>query len=144
MSPTAQHLTPNTFPPSAALSLFWVRTAFVFIIRAIMKKTIYSEENRTLLEWLRACRKRKGLTMRAFAARLNVPHSWIGKVELGERRLDVVEYVRLCAELGVDPREGIERIETRSLTELTYEIPSTTRPLRIAAEKRSKFGGKDE
>ena len=54
--------------------------------------------------------KRKGLTMRDLAERLGVIHSWIGKVELGERRLDVVEYIHYCKVLEVDPIEGINLI----------------------------------
>ena len=45
--------------------------------------------------------------MRELAERLDVIHSWIGKVELGERRLDVIEYIQYCKALGVDPIEGI-------------------------------------
>ncbi len=44
--------------------------------------------------------------MRELAERLDVIHSWIGKVELGERRLDVIEYIQYCKALGVDPIEA--------------------------------------
>ena len=36
------------------------------------------------------------------------PHSFIYKVEQGERRLDVVEYIWYCIALNIDPRVGIE------------------------------------
>lgn len=46
--------------------------------------------------------------MRELAERLDVPHSWVGKIETGERRLDICEYVRLCAALKCDFKEGID------------------------------------
>ena len=49
--------------------------------------------------------------MRELADKLEVPHSWIGKIEQMERRLDVLEYVRLCQCIGIDPMEGIKLIQ---------------------------------
>jgi len=48
--------------------------------------------------------------MRDLAERLEVPHSFIGKVEQGERRLDVVEFIQYCDALGVSPLLGLEHI----------------------------------
>lgn len=55
-----------------------------------MQKTIYSEEYGKLLLWLKEKRTESGLTMRQVAKKLEVHHSWIGRVELGERRLDIL------------------------------------------------------
>lgn len=73
-----------------------------------VQKTIHTDLYHAVLRWLRTCRQEKGLSMRTVAARLHVRHTWIGKVEQGERRLDLIEYVRLCRELGADPHRGIE------------------------------------
>ena len=100
-----------------------------------MKKTIYSKEYQTLLNWLRRCREEKSLSMRALAQKLDVHHSWIGKVELGERRLDVVEYVRLCAALDVNPGNGIAKIISLSHKKLVYHQRRST--LKKVAEKSS-------
>lgn len=75
-----------------------------------MEKTIYSDAYARLRKWLREQRNEKNLTMRELAERMDVIHSWIGKVELGERRLDIVEYVRHCKALGIDPHEGLDLI----------------------------------
>ncbi len=48
--------------------------------------------------------------MRDLAERLEVPHSFVGKVEQGERRLDVVEYIQYCEALNVSPLNGIQHI----------------------------------
>ena len=75
-----------------------------------VQKTIYSNEYAAILEWLKTQRKASGLTMRQLAERLDVHHSWVGRVELGERRLDVVEFVRYCQALGANPLEGLNLI----------------------------------
>ena len=46
--------------------------------------------------------------MRELARRMCVPHTWIGKIETGERRMDVYEYIRLCAALGCNYLDGVE------------------------------------
>ena len=79
--------------------------------RYTMLKTIHTPEYSELLEWLRVHRKTKGLTMRDLAKRLDVHHSWIGKIEQGERRLDVVEYLRICKALKIDPHEGLALVK---------------------------------
>jgi transcriptional regulator with XRE-family HTH domain len=40
-------------------------------------------------------RKRAGLTLRALAARLSRPKSFIAKYETGERRIDVMEFITI-------------------------------------------------
>jgi len=82
-----------------------------------MQKTIYSPEYAELLRWLRAERRKAGLTMRGLGKKLGVIHSWIGKVEQAERRLDLVEYLRICEALKINPHEGIDRIQTMKPTQ---------------------------
>ena len=74
-------------------------------------KSIYSPEYRALLAWLRSHREAQPLTVRQVGARLNKPHSWVSKVETGERRLDVAEYVRLCRAIDAEPGRGIAVVE---------------------------------
>lgn len=45
--------------------------------------------------------------MRSLAQVLGTPHSFIGKIENQERRLDVIEFLRYCDALEVDPYEGL-------------------------------------
>lgn len=55
-------------------------------------KTIQTAGYRALLAWLRQQRLARGLSMRDLGRCLGIAHSWIGKIETGERRLDVKEY----------------------------------------------------
>lgn len=76
----------------------------------MMSKSVSSDENKVLTAWLKEKRKEKGHTMRTLSEIINTPHSFIGKVENQERRLDVIEYIRYCKALGVDPIEGIKHV----------------------------------
>lgn len=79
-----------------------------------MKKTIHSDENRILVNWLKEQRIDQGLTMRDLSTKLGLPHSFIGKVEQGERRLDVVEYIQYCQALNIRPETGLEIVMLKS------------------------------
>lgn len=74
-------------------------------------KSIYSPAYRALLAWLRTSRIRQNLSMRDVGRKMGTTHTWIGKVETGERRLDITEYVRLCRTLGVAPAHGLALVE---------------------------------
>jgi len=76
----------------------------------LVKKTIHSTEYRELIQWLRKQRKQHGITMRELGDQVGVIHSWVGKIEQGERRLDLVEYIRVCDALQIDPHEGLELV----------------------------------
>lgn len=73
-------------------------------------KTLYSPKSIKLAQWLKAQRESKGLSMRTAGEVLGKPHSFVGKVEVGQRRIDVVEFVWYCQKLGFDPIEGIKQI----------------------------------
>ncbi|ATD07470.1 helix-turn-helix transcriptional regulator [Pseudoalteromonas piscicida] len=77
----------------------------------MMGKTVSSEENGKLTKWLKSKRHEKGHTMRSLAQVLGTPHSFIGKIENQERRLDVIEFLRYCEVLEVDPYEGLQLIK---------------------------------
>lgn len=72
-----------------------------------MTYSITSDEMQALRDWLYRQREAMGLSMRDLATKLEKPHSYIHKVEQGDRRLDVVEYVWYCEALGVSPEEGL-------------------------------------
>ena len=49
-------------------------------------------------------RQKAGLTQRELAAKLGREHSFVWRIESGERRLDVVEFFWVCQALGQDAR----------------------------------------
>ena len=70
-----------------------------------MPKTIRSPQHRALLDLLVAVRKAAQLTQVAVAERRGRPQSYVAKVENGERRLDVVEFVALVRALDGEPKD---------------------------------------
>lgn len=61
------------------------------------------EQNAKMGAQLKLIRTDKRFTMRALADRLGTPHSFIGKTEQLNRRLDVGEFTQYCLALEVDP-----------------------------------------
>ena len=75
-----------------------------------MKKALYSKQGKVLRAWLKQSRLEADLTMRELARLLDVPFQTIGKIENGERRLDVIEFVTYCQAIDIDPLDGIALI----------------------------------
>ena len=44
--------------------------------------------------------------MRGLATKLEIHHSIIGKIETGDRKLDLFEFIAYCEAIGVDPLKG--------------------------------------
>lgn len=76
-----------------------------------MEKSIYSQRGAALRHWLRQERLKADLTIRTLASQLGREFQFVAKVEQGERRLDIVEYVVYCNALEIDPHEGIRFVE---------------------------------
>jgi len=89
---------------------FWVQGYHAPKIGAMKKfrQPIYDREQTILREWLIERRKEAQLTQRELAEILGVVYSLVGKVETGERRLDVVELIQYCSGLKVDPVQLIK------------------------------------
>jgi transcriptional regulator with XRE-family HTH domain len=75
-----------------------------------MEKSTHTPEYDSLRAELRAARQEAGLSQRDLAFRLKVPHSWIAKVESGDRRIDLVEFCWFVSACNVDPFVVSERL----------------------------------
>ena len=67
-----------------------------------MAGSVHSEAYRAMLAALTARRRMAGLSQAALAARLGKPPSFVGKYELGERRLDVIELMVILRALDIE------------------------------------------
>ena len=67
-----------------------------------MNKTIYSRQSECIRKTIVALRIKAGLTQRQLAGKLDRERSLVGRLELGERRLDMVEFFWLCRACGAD------------------------------------------
>jgi transcriptional regulator with XRE-family HTH domain len=66
--------------------------------------------NRQLIAVLNAARAEKRVVQTELAARLGKPPSYVAKIELGDRRLDVIEFIEYARALGVSPTTLFKRV----------------------------------
>jgi transcriptional regulator with XRE-family HTH domain len=75
-----------------------------------LRKTLRSKGHKALITLLVTAREHAGLTQRDLAARLRRPHSFVGRIEAGERRVDVIEFIEIARVLDADPRQLFGRL----------------------------------
>jgi transcriptional regulator with XRE-family HTH domain len=76
-------------------------------------KTLRSRGHRALIDVLTEARAKAGLTTRQLGELLGQPHSYVVKIERGERKIDPVEcrdWARAC---GMTPRAFWYRLELK-------------------------------
>jgi transcriptional regulator with XRE-family HTH domain len=64
---------------------------------------VVSSDYRTLIEVLSALRQELGVSQRELARRIGKPPSFVNKIELFERRLDVLEFIVIAEALEQNP-----------------------------------------
>jgi len=73
-------------------------------------KSIFTEKYRAFRAMLVKAREAAGMTQRDLSVKLSRPQSFVSKYELGERRLDVVEFLEVTRALGIDPSDLIRKL----------------------------------
>ncbi|UZF90890.1 helix-turn-helix domain-containing protein [Bosea sp. NBC_00550] len=68
-----------------------------------------------MLAALIQARKDAGITQVKLAARIGQRQTFVSKYELGERRLDVAEYIAIARAIGAEPFELMQKAEERGL-----------------------------
>lgn len=77
---------------------------------AFMPKTLGDHRHDALVRYLIEKRGEAGLKQVELAQRMKVYQSFIARLESGQRRVDVVELVKLGEVLGFDPTEIVGRL----------------------------------
>ena len=75
-----------------------------------MVQSMFTPAYREVIEAVVALRKAAGLTQRELALRLGREQSYVGRIETGQRRIDLVELVWVCKVCGADPAAAIPRL----------------------------------
>jgi transcriptional regulator with XRE-family HTH domain len=75
-----------------------------------MPKTIFSDENMVVVEVVKTARIAAGLKQTDLAERINKDQSWVSLVEGSQRRLDVVEFIKLAQALDIRPSTMLDEI----------------------------------
>jgi transcriptional regulator with XRE-family HTH domain len=73
-------------------------------------KALRSRRHRALCGLLLAARKAAGLSQQDLASRLKTSQTVIARIEIGERRVDVIEFIDLARVLKIDPREVVAQL----------------------------------
>jgi transcriptional regulator with XRE-family HTH domain len=73
-------------------------------------KSVRSPAQRALLAALREARKQAGLSQQEVARRLKRPQSFVSAYESGDRKIDVLEFLRIAKAMNTDPRELLKRV----------------------------------
>ena len=72
-----------------------------------MTRSLRTPGHQALMQVPVRTRKSKGVTQQELADRLQRPQSYVAKIETGERRLDVVEFVEWFQALEADPKAAV-------------------------------------
>jgi transcriptional regulator with XRE-family HTH domain len=72
---------------------------------------MYSVRHGKLRKEMAAARDAARMTQRDLAAKLKRPPSFVAKVENGERKIEVFEFVDWCAAVGVEPAGLLKKIK---------------------------------
>jgi transcriptional regulator with XRE-family HTH domain len=70
----------------------------------------YFAEYQFILDILRRTRKKQRITQKALAAALGRSQPFVAKYEMGELRLDIVEFVRIVRLLGLNPAKVLKDV----------------------------------
>jgi transcriptional regulator with XRE-family HTH domain len=73
-------------------------------------KLVDANEAAAIRKCLTQSRKRQGVTQARLAHYLGLPQSWISKVETGQRRLDIGEFLLVANGIRIEPRDLIDEI----------------------------------
>ena len=79
-----------------------------------MTKSAFTAEYDRFRELLVKARKSKLLTQAALARKLSRPQSYVSKYEIGERRLDVIEFLEVARAIGIDPVRFVRDLARRA------------------------------
>lgn len=73
-------------------------------------KSLRSKEHQAVCTVIAATRRQAGLTQEQLAERLGWHRSMVAKIEAGERRVDLPEFIRIAVALKVDPEVLFGRV----------------------------------
>jgi len=81
-----------------------------------MLKTIHSPASKAFCELLREERLLAGLSQEMLAKKLHKPQSFVAKIEKGERRVDLLEFLTIADVIGIDSFRFIRKLKKRTHT----------------------------
>src|ERR1700688_2742041 len=101
--------------PMKTSSCFNCSTASLMLVSLLIRgqgmgKQLRTSRHRALMAALVAARESAGLSQRELAKRSDRAHSFVGKIESGERQLNVLEFCEYADVLGADAAELLRSV----------------------------------
>ncbi len=81
--------------------------------KTTIRTSIHADEQIWLRNLFVTRRKELGLSQKGLAENMGVIASFIGKVETGDRRLDIFEFMRYCQGLELEPIEVMQKLKSK-------------------------------
>ncbi len=78
-----------------------------------MKKTIHAKKYHIVISLLRELREQKQLTQKGLADIIGSDQTFISKIEIGERRVDIIELRYICEALEIELVEFVKQVEVK-------------------------------
>uniref|UniRef100_A4WQQ2 Putative transcriptional regulator, XRE family n=1 Tax=Cereibacter sphaeroides (strain ATCC 17025 / ATH 2.4.3) TaxID=349102 RepID=A4WQQ2_CERS5 len=78
-----------------------------------MPRTIHTDGQAALCEAITSTRRSRGMTQAQLAQKLGCQQSLIARIESGQRRIDVLEFIAIFRALGVEPHEALQGISEK-------------------------------
>lgn len=75
-----------------------------------MPQSLFTDAYEAFRDALVAARKDAKVTQVELAKRLGKPQQFVSKIEQGDRRVDLIEFVAITRALRLDPRDVFERV----------------------------------
>lgn len=73
----------------------------------IRTKTLGSKRHKALIAMLIEKRETRGMTQTDLAEKLGQYQSFVARIESGQRRIDVIEYLDIAEAIGFDPKRTL-------------------------------------
>ncbi len=77
------------------------------------RKSLHTPPYDAILALLRQIREEAGLTQEQVATRLKRTRTYVTKCELGERRIDLLEWLEFCRACRCDPASFLSRLKRK-------------------------------
>ena len=81
--------------------------------QTLMDKSIHTDEYAALLALLRESRQGANLSQIQLATLLGQSQSFVSKIEIGERRIDIIQLRTICNVLGTSLPDFVQKLEQR-------------------------------
>jgi transcriptional regulator with XRE-family HTH domain len=85
----------------------------------VQRGWVVSPEYRLLIDVLSQLRQELGVSQRELARRIAKPPSFINKIELFERRLDILEFIVIAEALSQKPHELLRTLRANLPSDIT-------------------------